>query len=64
MKNVNKLEFYRKTADCLGPPEFEPEVVEAHQRMTAEYFEQARLLLQRWGKNGLVVAQQEWLKPG
>jgi len=56
---LDKHQFYLRTADCLGPPEFEPEIVEAYEQLTAEFFGKALPALQRDGTEGLSVAIQD-----
>ena len=58
-REVDKLKFYLQTADCLGPPEFEP-VVDAYKQLEADFFDKTLGPLQRWGTKGLIVAFQDW----
>lgn len=59
-REVDKLKFYLQTADCLGPPEFEPEVVDAYKQLETDFFDKTLSPLRRRGPKGLIVAFQDW----
>lgn len=58
-------EFHRRTADLLGPPQFEPAVMKVYQELADELLDEGCRAVGRWGTPGLqapISKLQQWMK--
>jgi len=54
------VEFRDQTANCLGPPEYDPEIQRVYDDFTGELFGEGRRALEHYGEKGLIVAEKKW----
>lgn len=59
---ITMAEFKDKTGDLLGPPRYQPEIMERYQQLTADFLGEARAALQSYGTAGIEVGIARWRK--
>ncbi|QGJ68590.1 Hypothetical protein PBC10988_2510 [Planctomycetales bacterium 10988] len=59
-QELDWVQFHHRTADCLGPPEYDLEINELYNQFCKELFEEGRQAIERYGKDGIIIAERKW----